>query len=687
GGMGVVYLAVDARLGRRVALKVLAPELAEDPVFRERFIAESQRAAAIDHPNIIPIYGAGEVDGLLYIAMRYVEGRDLAGILRREGPLEPRRAIALLSQVANGLDVAHAQGLVHRDVKPANILIPDRPAGQVREHAYLVDFGLTKPVTASPGLTRTGQTIGTVAYMAPEQISGGPLSGRTDQYALGCVLYELVTGLPPYRVENDAALLFAHVSQPAPRLSEHQPQLASLDPVLARAMAKRPDDRYPTLSEFTDAASSALTSPTAEPPMPPRTRDAESPTLVVGPASAAAPPTAAGPRLQASNRPGRRAAVVTVGAMAIVAAVVVSALASGLFAGAPPRGTGTADGTSQATPSVPAAQPSVPAAVSQPPVVTVPPTETVPPIETVPPAESVPPTVAEEVHLTEGLPRTVTFANLEFTVTDAFASNQTVESYAAGTDAEAGEDRFVYLVGTVVNRSTAFIYSNVAVGVQPLAIMLELSDGDQLTPVDASQSISDSLTTTLDPQASVESFLAFPLPDVDATSDLFEGAVLHLGRPPDRMAALPLTGPVPDPEYPKELALGGQVTAPGAVRGQPVTVTIMGGTLSEDVLPHQGPAGVGIRADAGTVFLHLQVRAVTPGPLDENVGHELYRLLVDDVPRAPFEAGLDRVVAGIPADYDVSFVIPEEASDLVLQVGRLGGPTQRIGIDLGSLGG
>ena len=194
GGMGVVYRATDLRLGRSVALKLLSPELSGDARFRARFERESQLAASIDHAGIVPVYEAGDADGLLYIAMRYVDGSDLAQLLRREGPLEPSRAIELVGQLAEALDAAHARGLIHRDVKPSNALVAREGP---REHVYLADFGLTQ--TSGPdSVTASGQVVGTVAYMAPEVIRGEQPGAAADVYALGCVLFECLTGEVPF---------------------------------------------------------------------------------------------------------------------------------------------------------------------------------------------------------------------------------------------------------------------------------------------------------------------------------------------------------------------------------------------------------------------------------------------------------------------------------------------------------
>ena len=245
GGMGVVYRAYDLRLKRNVALKLIAPEYASDARFRERFLAETELAASLEHPAVVPIYDAGEVDGRLYLAMRFVEGTDLQRLLTTEGRLEDARALAILAQVADALDTAHTRGLVHRDVKPSNILLDER------EHPYLADFGLTRRLDdpASPG---AGLSAGTPAYVAPEQIRGEAVDGRADQYALACMLVECISGAPPFRRASDVALLYAHLEEdPAPTGNP-------LDPVVARALSKDPAHRFASCGELVLAAREAL---------------------------------------------------------------------------------------------------------------------------------------------------------------------------------------------------------------------------------------------------------------------------------------------------------------------------------------------------------------------------------------------------------------------------------------------
>ena len=256
GGMGAVYRAEEEGLGRKVALKVIAPELAQDERFRERFLRESRIAASLDHPHVIPIYQAGDEDGLLFLAMRYVEGTDLARVVAENGALEPRRAVDLLSQVAEALDAAHEKGLVHRDVKPSNVLIAEA-AG--REHCYLGDFGLTKRTGSLSGVSVAGEIVGTLEYVAPEQITGDPLDERSDVYSLGCVIYECLTGQSPFPRATDVALLWAHVHEEPTPPSKARPDLPrELDTVLARALAKEPGRRYRSAGELVAATRSAL---------------------------------------------------------------------------------------------------------------------------------------------------------------------------------------------------------------------------------------------------------------------------------------------------------------------------------------------------------------------------------------------------------------------------------------------
>jgi serine/threonine-protein kinase len=253
GGMGIVYRADDLALGRQVALKVIAPGLARDARFRERFARETRVAASLEHANVVPVYAAGAEGGQLYIAMRFIEGTDLQRLLR-EGAMQPDRAVSIVAQVAEALDAAHARGLVHRDVKPANVLVSR--AGE-REHAYLTDFGLTRNEAAGDGLTKTGEWVGTLAYLAPEQILGEPVDARADVYALGAVLYQCVTGRLPFAVESELEALAAHLAEPPPRPSK-QGAPRALDAVVGRAMHKDPDRRYRSAGDLGRAATAAV---------------------------------------------------------------------------------------------------------------------------------------------------------------------------------------------------------------------------------------------------------------------------------------------------------------------------------------------------------------------------------------------------------------------------------------------
>jgi hypothetical protein len=277
GGMGVVYRAEETGLGGRpVALKLLPPALAGDPDFRARFLREMRVAAAIDHPNIVPIYRAGEDRGLLYLAMRYVHASDLRRLLEGWGGLEAARALAILDQVAGALDAAHARGLVHRDVKPGNILLAPPVLDGDAEHAYLVDFGLARADSDDRSIGGGGSFLGTPRYASPEQAAGRPVDGRTDGYALGCVLYECLTGRPPFSGGSGEAVLLAHLEAAPPRVTTLRPDLPpAIDQVVARALAKVPDDRFPSCRALVAAARQALAptvrsriSPTSTPGAP-----------------------------------------------------------------------------------------------------------------------------------------------------------------------------------------------------------------------------------------------------------------------------------------------------------------------------------------------------------------------------------------------------------------------------------
>jgi serine/threonine-protein kinase len=258
GGMSVVYIAEDLRLKRKVALKVIAPALAQEPEFRRRFLRESELAASLDHPNIVPVYEAGELDELLFIAMRYVDGGDLTERLVAGG-MEPRTTLELLAQVAEALDAAHARGLVHGDVKPSNVLVAPGAGHGGADHIYLADFGLTKRLAERDGLAVDGSLMGTIDYVAPERIEGGETDGRADVYSLGCVLYQCLTGEPPFAVETDLGVLLAHLEADPPSAADLRAELpVAIDLVIATALAKSPDERYPSCRQLIAAAREAL---------------------------------------------------------------------------------------------------------------------------------------------------------------------------------------------------------------------------------------------------------------------------------------------------------------------------------------------------------------------------------------------------------------------------------------------
>ena len=310
GGMGILYLAVEPGLERRIALKLIAPEAASDDVFTQRFAEESRIAASIEHPNVVPIYAAGEEEGVPWIAMRYVAGSDLGRRLARKGRLEPTEAVALITQIGNGLDAIHAAGLVHRDVKPANVLLGGDPGA---EHAYITDF------------------VGTLDYVAPEQISGEPVDARVDVYALGCLLFKLLTGEVPFPREGEAARLYAHLHDPPPAPSLFAPAVPmALDDVVIRALSKSPEDRYLSTGDLGRAADAALSGTSVA--VPERTvatggaATRETPRPGPGPREVETAKLADGPAAERSRRP----LLLGAGLMAIVlVAAVVALIASG----------------------------------------------------------------------------------------------------------------------------------------------------------------------------------------------------------------------------------------------------------------------------------------------------------------------------------------------------------------------
>ncbi|HEX4258644.1 MAG TPA: protein kinase [Streptosporangiaceae bacterium] len=371
GGMAVIYRARDARLERDVALKILAPRYARDDAFQRRFIRESRAAAAVDHPHIIPIFAAGESGGVLFIAMRYVPGGDVRTLMAEEGLLAPARADRILTQVASALDAAHQHGLVHRDIKPSNMLL-DLTAGRDELHVYLADFGLSKRVLSVTGITAAGQFLGTPSYMAPEQIQGGTVDGRADQYALACTVFEMLAGAPPFDRDDDMAIVWAHLSDPPPPVSARRPDLpAAVDAVLARALAKAPEDRFPSCLAFAGALRDALGlgRVPARPASPPTRQEAAVP---VGPVTETMaqlsgdqlglPPAATMPEPSVRRGPARsRPWWRSPSALIVAACLVAGGAAGGVLAALGGGGSGGPEKTSDAANGVAApAAPTVP---------------------------------------------------------------------------------------------------------------------------------------------------------------------------------------------------------------------------------------------------------------------------------------------------------------------------------------
>jgi streptogramin lyase len=331
GGMGVVYRATQVRLERVVALKVIAPELASDPAFRERFQREARLLASVDDPNVVPVFEADEAGDQLFLSMRWIDGGDLADEIAGTGGLEPDRAQKLLAQVASGLDAVHAHGLIHGDLKPANMLIEHRSAGSDR--AFLSDFGAGRSLEA----TATGNWLGTVDYVAPETIRGAPPDARSDRYGLACVLFEALTGSPPFHRDTAWATMWAHYSDPIPSVCERRPALPrAVDAVLARGLAKDPDERYATSERLMQALADALvsargeaTGPVDRPAAPPDARPAPATGGEPCPAAPAAPAARAGVRRPLGGRRGVLALGAAVLAVCVIAAVVIIIASSG----------------------------------------------------------------------------------------------------------------------------------------------------------------------------------------------------------------------------------------------------------------------------------------------------------------------------------------------------------------------
>jgi serine/threonine-protein kinase len=311
GGMGTVYLAAHPRLPRQDALKVLPTQWTADPQYRERFLREADLSASLSHPNILGVHDRGEYDGQLWISMDYVGGTDASRLVREHHPqgLPAGQAVEIITAVASALDYAHQQGLLHRDVKPANVLLDPKA-----QRIFLADFGIARLIDDPAGLTATNMAVGTMAYAAPEQLRGEPLDGRTDQYALACTAFDLLTGAPPYVDSNPAVVITKHVAAPIPSLGERRPELAALDAVLTRSMAKSPADRFASCGEFARELNYALNPPSGQ-----VHRAAPPPPTVPEPAPTLMTPTrrVARPKLIAS---------LAVSAVVLVAAVLAGVL-------------------------------------------------------------------------------------------------------------------------------------------------------------------------------------------------------------------------------------------------------------------------------------------------------------------------------------------------------------------------
>jgi serine/threonine protein kinase len=326
GGMGVVYRARNLITDQQRALKVIAPQWSGDESYRARFKRESRHAARLEHPNIIQLLEAREEGGLLYLVMRYVEGRDLAALLREAGALEPRRALGIVGQVAAALDYAHGQGLVHRDVKPANILL--EPTSQGVDHAYLTDFGLVKDVSSDSSLSITGTFIGTPEYAAPEQLDptgGKTVDRRTDVYALGCVLYAALSGVSPFPRTSVQALIAAHLFMDPPDVCTARPELASgLGPVIQRALAKDQDGRYSSARDLIRAAWRALDAEQSQPTAPLKPPPSPPPPLPATHRLALGTSPTARPRARGGVLARSAATLTAIGAVAAIASLFVT---------------------------------------------------------------------------------------------------------------------------------------------------------------------------------------------------------------------------------------------------------------------------------------------------------------------------------------------------------------------------
>ncbi len=334
GGMGVVYRATQRSLGRDVALKLIRDEIAGATDYRERFLREARLAASVSHPNVVTVYDAGELSARLFLAMQWIDGRNLRDILATDGRLAPDRAIALTLQVADALTAVHEHaGMVHRDVKPANVLVT---TVRGRDHAYLTDFGVARLGGDDDRLTSVGLAVGTAGYLSPEQIRGGEADVRSDVYSLGCVCFETLAGRPPFIAANDAALRWAHANDPRPAISDFAAIPHQYDQILSTALAIDPADRFGSVSAFADALESARRTGGASPQdggspgtHPPTVLG--SPTPVIPPSTPVPQANTPTPRSGGRERSGSPIALIALGAVAVVGVAVGVLSASGAF--------------------------------------------------------------------------------------------------------------------------------------------------------------------------------------------------------------------------------------------------------------------------------------------------------------------------------------------------------------------
>ncbi len=365
GGMGEVYLAQHPRLPRRDALKILPRDLTSDDEFRQRFNREADLAASLYHEHIVGIHDRGEFEGALWISMDYVEGTDAAQLLRGDYPsgMPKAQVVEIISAIADALDYAHARGLLHRDVKPANILLSSTSPDNPRRRILLADFGIARELGEISGLTATNMLVGTTAYCAPEQLQGADIGARADQYALGCTAFNLLTGKAPFHHSNPAVVISQHLSAPAPLLSERRPELADLDPVIGKALAKNPEERYRTCADFASALAGRPVAAQANEAKDPLATSAAPTQGIPAPTEVIAAPGGAAPATPTGARGRWRGPAIAVGALAAIALLAAAAVVGvhalrghsgkSSAAGAPSRSAPATTGGATAAPTAP----------------------------------------------------------------------------------------------------------------------------------------------------------------------------------------------------------------------------------------------------------------------------------------------------------------------------------------------